>query len=153
MGDVTARHALPRLAAGQGQKDVTHNEALEALDALLHPLAASRSALDPPETPLVGASWIVPAGAAGAWAGQAGKIAVWSEGGWRFLAAADGTRCFVEDEADWVRRLGGSWEVDRMKGAPAAAVLPPAGGTVVDLEARAAIVALLERMTGLGLLV
>ena len=84
-GSTSARLGLPLLAPGQAQKEMTHNEALAAIDLAL---AASVRAVGldaPPLSPTPGESWIVGASPTGAWAGQAGALAGWTAGGWRFV--------------------------------------------------------------------
>lgn len=39
MMDDTPRWTLPLLAAGQAQKEMTHNEALSLLDLIVHPVS------------------------------------------------------------------------------------------------------------------
>ena len=48
MSDASDRFALPLLHAGQAQKEITHNEALQLIDMLLHPYAESASLTAPP---------------------------------------------------------------------------------------------------------
>ncbi len=47
----TARLHLPLLAAAQAQKHVTHNEALSALDAIIHLSVLDRQIDSPPPSP------------------------------------------------------------------------------------------------------
>ena len=48
------RHQLPYLMVAQAQKEITHNEALARIDALLHPVVTDRLAT-PPSPPLADA--------------------------------------------------------------------------------------------------
>jgi hypothetical protein len=150
--EMTRRLELPLLVAGQGQKDITHNEALLAMDVLLHPRAMSRVVPVPPEGASEGDCWLVPAGASGAWAGAAGRLACWTAGGWRLWALPEGVSVWVVDEGACVRLVEGAWVTEAPFGAPAPAVAGPTGGTVVDVEARAVILSLLTRLTQLGLI-
>lgn len=152
MPEITARFGLPLLVAGQGQKDITHNEALVAVDVLVHPSVRSRQNSAPPEFPENGACWLVPAGAVGNWSGKTDAIACWTAGGWRFLALPEGGSVWIEDEAVSVRFRGGSWILDAPRNYPAVAVPDPVGGTIIDAEARAAMASILDRMRHLGLL-
>lgn len=152
MPEVTARLGLPLLVAGQGQKDITHNEALAAIDALLHASVRSRSLASPPADPDLGACWLVPVNATDAWTGKAGRIACWTEGGWRFLAVPGGGTVHVEDEALMVQLQGDSWIVQAPRNYPASPVAEPQGGALIDAEARTAIAAILARLRQLGLL-
>ena len=63
--DTTENLNLPYILPAQAQKHVTHNEAIRALDALLHLAVLSRSATAPPASPVAGVRYIVPSGATG----------------------------------------------------------------------------------------
>lgn len=152
MTEATTRMGLPLLVAGQGQKDITHNEALLALDALVHANVVSRVVAAPPAQPGLGDCWLIPDGASSVWAGAAGGMACWTVGGWRLLALPEGGLVWVEDEARRVRKAGSGWVADAPFGAPAAPVVEPEGGIVVDAEARAALRLMLDRLRQLGLL-
>lgn len=105
----TTRLRLPLLAAAQAQKHVTHNEALVALDALLHLEVLDRHLGAPPANPAEGDRYIVAAGATDAWAGEDGNVAILQDGGWRFLTARTGWRAFVRDEGALCVRTAGGW--------------------------------------------
>lgn len=111
----TPNLGLPVLAQGQAQKEITHNDALLRLDALVQSSVKSRALATPPGSPANGERWIVPSGATGAWAGQNDKIAFWREGAWAFFAPAVGWRVHVEDERLTVVWTDGSWR-DRIVG-------------------------------------
>jgi hypothetical protein len=111
----TPNLGLPTLAQGQAQKEITHNEALLRLDALVQTSVKSRALATPPGSPANGERWIVPVGATGVWAGQTGLIAFWREGAWAFLAPAAGWRVHVEDERLTVVWADGAWR-DRIVG-------------------------------------
>lgn len=150
--ETTERLGLPLLVPGQGQKDVTHNEALVQLDALVQPVAESRMLTIPPGAPQSGQSWLVAAGATGNWAGMEGSLATWTAGGWRFARLPAGATVWVRDDGRTVRRVAAGWEPITWTGLSAAAPAGPAGGTVVDVEARAAIGTLVAKLVGLRLL-
>lgn len=90
---------LPYLMPSQAQKHVTHNEALSVLDALVHCAVEGRALGEPPAEPPEGRRYLVAAGAAGAWAGKAGQIAAWQDGGWCFYPPQAGTLVFVKAES------------------------------------------------------
>jgi hypothetical protein len=112
--DDTARLALPFIMPGQALKHITHNEALNRLDALVQPVVEAMTVAVPPTSPLAGEAWIVPAGASGAWAGHAAEIAAWQDGAWSFLDPAEGWQVFdratdtlrIFDGAAWVAVAG-----------------------------------------------
>jgi hypothetical protein len=57
----------------------------------------------------------------------------------------------VQDENADYRYSGTGWAAEAPFGAPAPAVAPPSGGSVVDVEARAAIASLIDRLKSLRL--
>lgn len=89
---------LPFIAQAQAQKEVTHNAGLTVLDALAQISVKSRATTAPPGSPADGDRYIVPSGATGAWAGQAGKVAAFQNLAWVFYAPRTGWLAFVEDE-------------------------------------------------------
>jgi phage-related tail fiber protein len=75
----------------------------------------------PPAAPTAGDQYLIPAGAAGAWVGQAGKIAHWRGAleGWQFLAPRNGAQANVADANATLVKTAGEWvETDN----PAAAL-------------------------------
>ena len=108
MGE-TARLGLPLVAGGQAQKHVTVNEALARIDALTGLVLESTGILVPPIAPEEAACFAVPAGASGAWSGQAGQIAIYLGGGWDFVIPPAGLRAFVSDEGLEMRCDGNHW--------------------------------------------
>lgn len=101
----TPNLALPLLAEAQAQKHLTVNEALERLDALAQLTLQSRVLAMPPASPAEGDAYALPADAGGPWAGRAGEVAIWSNGGWLFAAPRTGWRAWIVDEglrADYV---------------------------------------------------
>lgn len=138
------RFALPLLFAGQSQKEVIVNEALIAADILLHP-AIEAVITTPPAAPESGQCWLVGASATGAFAGQSGRIASWNEGGWRFVSPRAGMRAYDIAAAAFRVFTDGTWQL-----APAPAA--PAGGTIIDAEARTTIGALITSLRAAGVL-
>lgn len=108
MSDTTLL-ALPRLEPAQAQKHVTVNEALQALDALVHLAALTRTLADPPPAPQDGARYLVAAGGTGAWAGRDGEVAAWQDGVWRFFVPREGWRIALADEGRTLVHRGGRW--------------------------------------------
>jgi hypothetical protein len=108
--DDTPNLALPYIMAAQAQKHVTHNEAIRALDVLVQLAVLDRDLPAPPGSPADGARYIVADSPSGAWAGEAGSIAAWQDGAWRFYAPQQGWLAWAADEgvllvfdgADWV---------------------------------------------------
>ncbi len=163
MTEVTARFALPLLQVGQAQKEVTHNEAVHRLDRFLHLVVSSRTIAAPPSSPTPDALWIVAAGASDAWEGHDDELAAWTGEHWSFQTPPEGTICWIADETIVAVYGDGAWQADflpvaglrvggvPMLGATPVAVADPAGGGIVDTEARAAIAALLAYLRTQGL--
>src|SRR5690349_3279284 len=86
----TSKLGLPFLFAGQAQKELAHNEALQRLDSFLFPLLGEVSGRAPPARPAVGRCYIVPEKATGDWTGADRNLACFSEAGWRFLPPFEG---------------------------------------------------------------
>lgn len=160
----TPRWTLPLLVAGQAQKEYFHNEALVRIDALLHGRVESADVAMPPASPAIGQCWIVATGASGAWAGQAGALACWTEGGWRFIAPRAGLSIAVADRGHALRHDGSAWrdEAVRAEGLfvdgkrvvreRQGAVPLPAGGATIDAESRTAIAAIVAALHSHGLI-
>lgn len=142
----TARFALPLLATAQAQKEVAHNEALTLLDALVHAAIEDGPLASPPAVAVSGQCWLVAAGAVDAWAGQAGNLAIRTEGGWRFAVPRRGMRIVRLSDSAWLRYDGGGWVVP-------GAIPTPAGGVTIDSEARSTIAALILLLRAHGLLI
>ena len=143
----TIRHDLPLLAAGQAQKEITHNEALLAIDRLLQLSVVSRVVNVPPGAPVPGEIHIVAVGATGAWAGRTGQLAMHDGFGWTFVQPIRGCLAWIADEQVFAIFHDGwsthGWPVAslRVRGrqvlaAAPVAVAAPAGGTTIDTESR-----------------
>lgn len=163
MTDMTSdRLGLPLLQQGQAQKEMTHNEALALLD--LQVQASAEAIRDvPPEAPESGQCWIVGAAPVDGWAGQAGSLAGWTGGGWRFVAPREGMCVWLERAGGFALFRAGAWRVGeahgrlfvegvQVVGTQCADVAEPVGGLTVDVEARAAIVSVLEALRAHGLI-
>lgn len=109
MTDQTANLKLPRILPSQAQKHVTHNDALQVLDAVTQLVVQSRGETTPPAAPEEGACWIVGGGATDTWAAADGQLAVSETGGWRFIAPAHGWAAYIIDEGVAVRFDGSAW--------------------------------------------
>lgn len=140
----TARHQLPLLAVSQAQKEITHNEALARIDALLHPVVEDQQATPPVLTELdFGKCWLIAGSPTGEWAGKPGQIAIWVAGSWRYSVACEGMRIRLLSSGLDLVYAGGLWI--------APPVIPnPASGAMVDVEARSVITALLEHLRAIG---
>ena len=142
---MTARLGLPLLAAGQAQKEVTHNEALLLIDSLLLPTSETAPQNAAPVSPASGQCWLVGAAPTGAWAGQAHTLAGWTAAGWRFVDVPIGGEVIVADDGQCWRRISKGWQ------APAT-IVPAGAGTVIDSECRSALAALINALAARGLI-
>lgn len=86
----TPRLSMPLLAASQAQKHVTHNEALEILDATVQMTVQAFGAASPPGSPVEGQIWALGSAPGGVWVGQGGRLAAWYNGGWLFVTPGQG---------------------------------------------------------------
>lgn len=107
--DHTPRLTLPFIMPSQAQKHITHNEAIQALDALVQPTVESRTLATPPATPLPGEAWIIPTGATGAWSGHAGELAAFQSGAWRFFDPAPGWQVYDRSDQTQLVFAAGVW--------------------------------------------
>jgi hypothetical protein len=163
MAEFSNRYALPYLQVGQAQKEVTHNAAVAGIDALLHLAVETAARGTLPEAPVAGQAWIVADGATGEWAGHDGAIMAFDAAGWHRIAPREGCVAWLRDVQRFAILTSGGWRDD---GWPVAAlrigartvlsggmsVVPTAvGGAVVDVEARAAIAALVAGLRVQGL--
>lgn len=111
----TGRLGMPLLQPAQAQKHVTVNEALIRLDGLVNPVLESVTIESPPAVVVDGQCWAVPMGASsGAWAAQAGKIAIGANGGWVFVAPHAGMRAFIRDQGVEAIHDGSEWVLGAM---------------------------------------
>ena len=158
----TPRLGLPLIAAGQSQKDVTHNEAVLALDRMVALAVVSRSQSVPPTNPGPGETYIVPPGATAAWNQPEGTLVQWQNPGWRPQPPRDGLFALVLDEGVMLIHRSGwqsAWPVASLDiggrtilAAPPVTIAAPTGGATVDVEARSTLAALIEALGAQGIL-
>jgi len=132
------------MPTGQAHKELFHNEALARIDLLIHPTVQAIETDPATIAPLAGQSWLVGSGGIDAWLDQDDKIAGWTDNGWLFISPLPLMRIYVEaTESFAVYR--GSWQLSEE-------VAGPAGGSVIDVEARATIDSILAALAGYGIL-
>lgn len=139
----TPRFALPMLFAGQIQKEVFVNEALARIDSLISCAVVDQVATAP-AAPADGLAWLVAGNATGEWATRVGQIAIRQNGGWTYVLPRDGLRVLNCATGQDLRYHGNGWI------APTKPDLP-VGGSIADVEARTAIVALIAAMQQAGI--
>ena len=160
----TARLSLPLLSAGQAQKELVHNEALQAIDMLVAAAVEEPPLAAPPAAPAVGATYIVASVPSGDWTGKAHYLACFTAGRWRFATARDGMVAFVRSSSLWAVFRDGAWDLGSLRGSSLilggqqvvgprlAGIAAPSGGTVIDSQARAAVVQILAALREHGLI-
>lgn len=162
MPDTADRYALPLIQSGQAQKDVTYNDAMTRIDALLQ-LAVEGTRTVPPTAPATGECWIVGPAASGAWAGLDGRIAAFTSAGWLTIVPHEGCLAWLKDAGVFALFRSGGWQSEAwpvkalsiggrtVLGVAAGVVAAPAGGTVIDVQARAVLEQVLSGLRSLGL--
>lgn len=106
----TIQWELPMLTAGQAQKEVTHNEALVAIDRLLHPSVVSRRLAEPDPSPKTGDCYIVNEQAIGEWLGKSNVLASFNGFGWTYTSPRQGCLAWVADERSLFVYDSGGWQ-------------------------------------------
>ncbi|NDV02621.1 DUF2793 domain-containing protein [Pseudoroseicyclus tamaricis] len=109
MTQTSPRLSLPYLQAAQAQKHVTHNEALQILDALVGLGVASFDAASPPASPEEGEVHALGSAPTGAWEGRAGQLALFANGGWLFVAPQEGWLAWDISAAAFRLFSAGAW--------------------------------------------
>ncbi|WP_339862227.1 DUF2793 domain-containing protein [Paremcibacter congregatus] len=164
MTDQTPRLQMPYIIASQAQKEVSHNQALNQLDALVQPVVETADLSEPPLTPMAGGLWLVASGASGDWAGNEDHVAQYMGGGWLFYAPFEGMCVGVKDQNITARYVAGLWRKGQVTGLSfeisgqqvvgpqQGAVSDPVGGAIIDTEARLALTELLAALRYHGLI-
>jgi len=159
----TPRLTLPLVQPGQAQKEMTVNEALARLDIAVQAAVAGTGVDTPPALPSPGACWLIGSAPTGVWAGHAHEVAGWTSSGWIFVPPREGMQLWLGSIGGNARFLDGEWhfgkthgkvfvEGDQVVGSRGESIAEPSGGSMVDAEARAAIVSVLEAMRTHGLI-
>jgi len=146
------------------QKEFTHNEALATLDVLVGGAVEALPTPDAPLLPAVGTAFIVGDAPTGAWTGKPQCIASYTDGGWRFIDPVEGMAVYVKATGTMAVFRTGAWDVGGVRasqlivngqqvvGTRKPGIASAAGGSTVDVEARAAIEAILDVLRGHGLI-
>ena len=104
----TARLALPNLVSGQAQKEITHNMALQRLDALVQ-TAVESMVLTTPPVGIDGNLYVVGNGATGVWASKDNNLAQFVGGAWVFYVPFVGMRCWDKATFTAIVYTGTAW--------------------------------------------
>jgi hypothetical protein len=161
---LSPRLQLPLLSPGQAQKEMTHNEALQALDHLVSACVEEPPLQTAPAAAAVGSTYIVAALPTGSWSLFPHHLATFTIGGWRFIAPAEGLRAIIRTTGAMAVYRSGVWEIGivtgtklvlgghQVVGAQGVAIANPSGGTVIDTAARSAIIEVLNSLRLHGLI-
>ena len=116
----TSKMNMPLIAADQSQKHVTHNEALNIIDAFTHPSVINRTRTSPPGSPTEGDQYIIAASATGDWVGHDYEVTTYQNGAWVFFEPYIGMHAWIQDEGvdvnihcgEHVARISGFFRCD-----------------------------------------
>ena len=119
MSDTTPRLALPYLMPDQAQKHVTHNEALQRIDAACQLILADILAAPPADLAALpdGRCYGIDRNATGAWAGFAGQVALLADGDWQYLQPARGWLAYIAARSEFSLFDGSGWVALPLPGA------------------------------------
>ncbi len=160
----TPRLGAPYIITSQSQKEVTHNMALNILDAYIQTAAETSTLALPPASPLEGGLWLVSSGGTGSWSGHDNELAQFIGGAWQFYLPFEGMTIWLKDENLVTRYFSGQWQKGRVMasrldisglqvvGAQQAAIVDATGGVTIDAEARTALDSLLAACRAHGLI-
>ena len=138
--------------------------ALALIDLLIAGSVEGAPIAAPPASPAIGTFYRVATGATGAFAGQSGALAGWSEGGWRFVAPVEGMRLTDRTSGVELAFRGGAWTSGSVRatelvvagikvvGPHGSAIADATGGSVIDVQARGAIAQSLAGLRAHGLI-
>lgn len=110
MSDQTNNLALPYILPSQAQKHVTHNEALQRLDAIVQLCIVGEASLPPP-APTEGQCYLVAEGADGPWAGKGGRLAFRQDDAWLYIVPQAGWRAFFAEPGQLRVFRNNEWHV------------------------------------------
>ena len=143
---------------------MTSPGALQTLDMTVAGCVEEAPRAAPPAAPAIGACYVVDLTPTAEWTGKPQCIAAFTSGGWRFMAPQEGMQFYVRATGTWAAYRAGAWELGTVRGASlvlggeqvvgsrSAAIASPAGGALVDTEARAAINQILTSLRQHGLI-
>jgi len=104
----TPNLSIPLLVSNQSGKEITHNEALVIVDAILNRGVENKATNTPPGSPSAGDAYIVGSSPTGDFATHAGELAFYNNG-WRFISPNEGLTIWVKDEDLLYTYDGSSW--------------------------------------------
>lgn len=118
MSETTINLEMPYILPSQAQKHVTHNEALQRLDAVTQ-LTVTATLSTPPSDPQEGTCYNIDVSPTGAWTGKTGKLAFRQDGDWIFITPREGWRGWFLAEDRMKIHDGSGWAAYDAIGTPA----------------------------------
>lgn len=88
---------------------VTVNEAVAYVDAHVHLAVINRTTATPPGSPTQGDRYLIAASPTGAWTGQAGSVAFYLNGAWKFSTPKEGWWLWDAATDKMFRYTGAAW--------------------------------------------
>ncbi len=104
----TPNLAMAYIASSQAQKEMTHNDALNDLDALAQLSVIDTTLATPPASPNSGDCYIIAASPTGAWTGFANCVAAYY-GGWKIKTPAAGWVVWARNSNRVLYYTGAAW--------------------------------------------
>lgn len=104
----TPNLALAYIASSQAQKEITHNAALNDIDALAQLSVIDHTLATPPASPNTGDTYIIATSPTGAWTGFANGIAAYY-GGWNIKTPIAGWRAWTRSANRVLYYTGSAW--------------------------------------------
>lgn len=104
----TPNLSLPLLVQNQSGKELTHNEALAIIDALLNNGIIDKDLTTPPSSPTNGQVYIAGNSSTDLWSSKDGQIAFYNNG-WEFIMPREGLTLWINDEDCLYTYNGASW--------------------------------------------
>ena len=105
----TPHLGITEMTSGQSDKEVTFNEAVRYLEAVVQGNVIDKDLTAPPGGESDGDRYIVGGSATGDWSGQDDKIAYYKSSSWIFLTPVEGWKVWVQDENKTYYYTGAAW--------------------------------------------
>lgn len=104
----TSHLSIPLVLSSQSQKEITVNEALVTLDAILNTGVVSRVVSAPPPSPDNGELYIIGPSPSGVWEDRENQVAYFQDS-WRYITPQEGLEFWVNDEDKRYSFDGSNW--------------------------------------------
>jgi hypothetical protein len=109
MTEQTSRLELPYILPSQAQKHVTHNEALQKLDAVTQ-LTIIGEINQPPQTMEDGDCFLIASAPTGEWERHVGNLGLWQDDAWVYIIPREGWRAWFVDTGKMRVLSDGTWQ-------------------------------------------